>query len=215
MRQRALQPSGSSSVSQGRVRSANDGGTVPRNTSANNSSTKDYRNNATAAGSLVCQLSAGQPSLDEWMRAIRARTFAGRLSGSLHFFGEPCHGTARGIFAFTRLCACLPLSGPRGPTICCDVPRSDSVKLTEDSASDFSRAASQLRAYAGVSVINAPPMDRAAVEPTFDARNLSPGGDSEINTKSQGDLSCRRNKRTRLPRSMRVLYESRSGDRIW
>jgi hypothetical protein len=191
MGQRASQPSGSPPTSQGRVRSANLPGTRAGNTSANNYPTKDYRNSATSAGSLTCQLSTAPQ--DPWAGAC----------------------TARGPLAFSRLSACLPLLGQRGSAICCTVPRSESVKLTEDIASPFSGVASQLRAGDAVSMMNAQPTPRAAVGPTFDACSLSPGCDRETNTESQGDLSCRRNKRTRLPRSVRLPYENRSGDRIW
>lgn len=215
MGERASQPSGRSPTSQGRVRSANVPGTGAGNTSANNSPTKDYRNSATSAGSLACQLSAGRSSLDEWMRATRARTFTGLLPCLPPFFGEPRACAARRALAFSRLSACLPLLGQRGSAICCTVPRSESVKLTEDIASPFSEVASQLRARDAVSMMNAQATPRAAAGLTFDACSLSPGCDRETNTESQGDLSCRRNKRTRLPRSVRLLYVNRSGDRIW
>lgn len=74
---------------------------------------------------------------------------------------------------------------------------------------------SQLRKHGGVSLMNAQPRPGAVNGLTFDMRGLSPGCDGETNTESQGDLSCRRNKRTRLPRSVRLPYENRSGDRIW
>jgi len=222
MGQRASQPSGSPPTSQGRVRSANVPGTCAGDTSANNNPTKDYRNSATSAGSLTCQLSTGRPSLNHRMRATHARTITGPLRCPLPFSGEssPAYpwastSTARSTLAFSRLSACLPLLGQRGSAICCTVPRSESVKLTEDIASPFSGVASQLRARDAVSMMNAQPTPRAAIGLTFDAGSLSPGCDRETNTESQGDLSCRRNKRTRLPRSVRLLYENRSGDRIW
>lgn len=202
MDQRASQPNGRSPTSQGHVRSANGPGTGPGNTSANKSPTKIYRNSATSTGTLACQLSAGWPSLDEWMRATRARPF----DGSLPYSGEPCTVTARDTLAFNRLSVRPALLGQRGPTICCTVSRSDSVELTEDFTSRFSAVTSQLRRHGGVSV---------PIGLTFDTCRLSSGCDSEINTESQGDLSCRRNKRTRPPRSVRLPYESRTGDRIW
>jgi len=185
MGQRASQPNGRSPTSQGRVRSTNAPGTCAGNTSANNSPTKDYRNSATSAGTLARQLSAGGTSLDEWMRAIR------------------------------QLSARPALSGQRGSAICCAVSWPDPVELTEDFTSRFSEVASQLRKHGGVSLMNARPTPGASAGLTFDIRSLSSGCDSEINTKSQGDLSCRRNKRTRLPRSVRLPYENRTGDRTW
>jgi hypothetical protein len=128
---------------------------------------------------------------------------------------EPRTSTARQSTPFSRLSARAALLGQRGLAICCVVSRSDSVKLTGDFASHFSGAASQLLERAGVSVMVAHPTARATVGLTFDNRSMSPGCDSETNTESQGDLSCRRNKRTRLPRSVRLPYENRSGDRSW
>lgn len=191
MGQRASQPNGRPPMSQGCVRSANAPGTCAGNTSANS---------PTPAGSLACQLPAARPGLDEWMRP------------KTH---ETRNGSARGTLAFTRLSTRLALLGQRGPAICCTVSRSDSLELTEYFTSRLSEVASQLRKDGGVSLMNAQPRPRAASGLTFDTRSLSSGCDSEINTESQGDLSCRRNKRTRLPRSVRLPYENRSGDRIW
>ncbi len=215
MGQRASQPNGRSPTSQGRVRSANTPGTGAGNTSANKCSTKSYRNSTAPAGSLACQLPNGRRSRDEWMRATRARTFSESLPCPLPFSGESYTSTARGAPAFNRLSARLALLGQRGPAICCTVSRSDSLELTEYFTSRLSEVASQLRKDGGVSLMNAQPRPRAAAGLTFDTRSLSSGCDSEINTESQGDLSCRRNKRTRLPRSVRLPYENRSGDRIW
>lgn len=155
-------------------------------------------------------------------RATRARTFAGLSPGAAPFFGEPClkkpgasASTARATLAFTRLSACAPLLGQLGSAICCTVSRSNSAELTDDFASRFSAVVSQLRRRGDVSVMNALPAPRAARGPTFEARSLSPDCDRETNTKSQGDLSCRRIKRMRLPRSVRLPYENLSGDRTW
>ncbi len=210
MGQRASQPNGRSPTSQGRVRSANTPETCAGNTSANNSQTKDYRNSGASAGTLSRQLPAQWPRLDEWMRVTRARTSIGFLPCS----GEPCTFTARAL-AFNGLSARLALLGQRGPAICCFVSGSDPVELTEDFTSRFSEVTSQLRKRDGVSFMDAQPTPGASVGLTFDTRSLSSGCDSEINTEAQGDSSCRRNKRTRLPRSVRLLYENRSGDRIW
>jgi hypothetical protein len=46
-------------------------------------------------------------------------------------------------------------------------------------------------------------------------RALSPVCDSEPKEFSQGDLSCRRNKRTKLPSSVRQPYEPRFGGHTW
>ena len=213
MGQRASQPSGRSPTSQGRVRSANVPGTCRGDTSANNSPTKDYRNSATSAGTLARQMSPGGPGLDEWMRATRARLAIGSLpcSGESRTFNAP----TRGALACHQLSARLELLGQRGPAICCTVSRPDPVELTDDFTSRFSAVTSQLRKGGGVSFMNAQPRPGASIGLTFDTRSLSSGCDSEINTEAQGDLSCRRNKRTRLPRSVRLPYENRAGDRIW
>jgi len=210
MGERVSQPNGRAPTSQGRVRSANVPGTSAGNTSANNSPTKDYRNGGTPAGTLAGQWPAIWPSLDEWMRVTRARTWMGFLPGS----GAPCTFTARGP-AVTRLPARLALLGQGGPAICCTGSRADPLELTEDFTSCFSDVMSQLRKCGGVSFMNAQPLPGASIGLTFDTRSLSSGCDSEINSESQGDLSCRRNKRTRLPRSVRLPYENRTGDRIW
>jgi len=220
MGQRASQPNGRSHMSQGRVRSPHAPGTRAGKTSANNSQTKDYRNIATSAGSLPRQLSAGWPGLDEWMRATRARTLTGSWPCPLHLSGERCsRDLGPGISrtpTFRRLFAPLLLLGQRGPAICCNVSRSESVGLTEDFTSHFSAVVSQLRKRGGVSsMMHTRPRPGASIGLTFDTRSLSSGCDSETNTKSQGDLSCRRNKRTRLPRSVRLPHENRPGDRIW
>ena len=106
-------------------------------------------------------------------------------------------------------------TGPRRSANCCAFPRSDPLEQTHDFTSRFSEVTSQLRKHGGVSFLNAQPAPGAPVGLTFDTRSLSSGCDSGINTESQGDLSCRRNKRTRLPRSVRLPYENRTGDRIW
>jgi hypothetical protein len=229
MGQRASQPNGRSPAPQGRVRSANVPGTRAGNPSANTGSpsgnkspTKSYRNGTASAGTLPDRLATGWPAPDEWMRSTRTRTITGSLRCRLPCSGEPWArlsragtSTARDTPAFGGLSTCAPLLGQRGLAICCVVSRSDSVKLTEDFASRFSGVASQLLERAGVSVMDARPTARATIGLTFANRSLSPGCDRETNTKSQGDLSCRRNKRTRLPRSVRLPYENRSGDRIW
>lgn len=122
---------------------------------------------------------------------------------------------ARGTPAFNQLSARPALSGQRRPAICCIVPGSDPAEPTEDFTSRSSEVISQLRRRGGVSFRNGQPTPRAPVGLTFDTRSLSSGCDSEINTESQGDLSCRRNKRTRLPRSVRLRYANQTGDRIW
>jgi hypothetical protein len=190
MGQRASQPNGRSPTSQGRVRSANGPGTWAGNTSANNSSTKNYRNGSAPAGTLARHLPAIWLSWDERMRATVA-----------------CTSTARAP-AFNQLSAHVPLLGQRGPAICCTVFGSDPVEPTEDFTSRFSEVTSQLRKCGGVSFMNAQPIPGVSVGLTFDTWRLSSGCDSEINSESQGDLSCRRNKRTRLPRSVRLPYEN-------
>lgn len=153
---------------------------------------------------------AGNTSADS---AIPAGTLA--CQRSLGSRGEPYTSRTRGPLAWSQLCAGPALSGQRGPAICCVVPRFDPDELTDDFTSCFSEVTSQLRKHGGVSLMDAQPAPGASVGPTFDTRSLSSGCDSEINTESQGDLSCRRNKRTRLPRSVRLPYENRPGDRIW
>jgi hypothetical protein len=190
MGQRASQPNGRSPTSQERVRSANGPGTCAGNTSANNSSTKNYRNSSAPAGTLARHLPATWPSLDERMRVTSACTFTARAP------------------AFHQLSEHAALLGQGGPAICCTGSRSDPVEPTEDFTSRFSEVTSQLRNCGGVSFMNAQPIPGASVGLTFDIRGLSSGCDSEINSESQGDLSCRRNKRTRLPRSVRLPYEN-------
>jgi hypothetical protein len=126
-----------------------------------------------------------------------------------------CTATARGTLAFHQLSARLARLGEDGLAICCTLSRFDPVELTEHFTSRFSAVKSQLRKDGGVSSMNAQRTRGAPIGLTFDIRSLSSGCDSEINTESQGDLSCRRNKRTRLPRSVRLPYENRSGDRSW
>jgi hypothetical protein len=50
--------------------------------------------------------------------------------------------------------------------------------------------------------------------PTVDI-GVSPDRDSETNEKSQGDLSCRCNQRTKLLRSMRAGCEHQCGAHTW
>jgi len=149
---------------------------------------------------------------------VRSANTPGTRSGnasphptSARALARPSSPRKRGTLALNQLPAGLALLGHRRRAICCPVPWSRPLELTEHFTSRLCAVLSQLRKHGGVSTMNVWP----AIGLTFDTRSLSSGCDSEPNTESQGDLSCRRNKRTRLPRSVRLHYENRSGDRIW
>ena len=161
---------------------------------------------ANAPGTCPGNTSANKSPTKNYRNSlIPAGTLARQLSA----------GRRRGTDAFHQLSARPPLSGRRRPAICCSVSRSSPVEPTEDFTSRVCEVMSQLRRHGRVSLTNAQPTTGAASGLTFDTRSLSSGCDIETNSESQGDLSCRRNKRTRLPRSVRLPNENRSGDRIW
>jgi hypothetical protein len=161
---------------------------------------------ANAPGTCAGNTSANKsPTKNYRNSVIPAGTLARQLSA----------GWPGGAQAFHRLSAHPALLGRRRPAICCSVSRASPVEPTEDFTSRVSAVTSQLRRHGRVSLTNAQPTTGAASGLTFDTRNLSSGCDIETNSESQGDLSCRRNKRTRLPRSVRLPHENRSGDRIW
>lgn len=107
-------------------------------------------------------------------------------------------------------------SGSGGSAICCALATSDSVCRSRDFA--LPRGVSRVNLEPG-RALECENVQRAVrQEPRSDqqlTRVLSAICDSETHEASEGDLSCRRNKRTRLPRSVRLPYEPRSGGRTW